>query len=83
MLGRGALARPDLARQIKAAMSGIAEISDAFKQHRMNDLSGLEDPGALENKISLKNKSSSEKDDSIIVAGGVVNGVAKASVLHR
>ena len=145
MLGRGALARPDLARQIKAAMSGqsvramtwpevlelvelqfarsdmrtpryignrtkqwlaylkrnyqgavllferikrlhdIAEISDAFKQHRINDLSGLEDPDTLENKSSLKNKSSSGKDDSIIVAGGVVNEAAsvRVGVLHR
>lgn len=145
MLGRGALARPDLARQIKATMSGqsvramtwpevlelvelqfarsdmrtpryignrtkqwlaylkrnyqgavllferikrlhdIAEISDAFKQHRINDLSGLEDPDTLENKSSLKNKSSSGKDDSIIVAGGVVNEAAsvRVGVLHR
>jgi len=128
MLGRGALACPDLARQIKAAMSGqdvspmtwsevmeqvelqfarsdmrtpryignrtkqwlaylkrnyegaamlferikrlhdIAEISDAFKQHRFYDLPELEDKDVLEN------------NDSIIVASAGFVSSGRASV---
>ena len=133
MLGRGALARPDLARQIKSAMSGqsvcpmtwsevlelvelqfarsdmrtpryignrtkqwlaylkrnyqgavnlferikrlhdIADISDAFKQHRINDLPELEDHNKLENK------------GSIVVAASSSGAASSASIsgLHR